>query len=152
MLGDELVLGDSEALGEVEADGDNEELAEPEGEVEALGEVEELGLAEELGETLAEGLSEALGEVIAPARRATTEEPAVTGFHIHTKRIRPEVRVLELTVMVMSQVIVSRGKFVVLLAIKTAWGLVPVQISEVFSWEPVVEAIKQAVESEPPPA
>lgn len=128
-LAEVLVLGESEALGEVEALGDNEELAEALGEVEAEGEADELGEVEALGEILAEGLSEAEGETSAPATRATTEEPAEIGFQIQIKRIRPEVIAAVPTVIVMSRLIAKTGKLVTVLAIKVAWGLVPVQTS-----------------------
>ncbi len=119
-LSDTLVLGESEALGEVEVLGDREALAEPLGEMEADGEREAEGLMEALGETDAEGLAEALGEIIEPATRATTEEPALLGFQIHTKRIRPDVIVPVETVMVISLVIARTGKLVTVSAIKVA--------------------------------
>lgn len=119
-LADVLVLGESEALGEVEALGDSDELAELDGEVELLGLVEELGEIDELGEMLAEGLSEADGEIIEPATRAVTEEPAVIGFHKQTKRIRPEVIAAVATVIVISRLIARTGKLVTVLAIKVA--------------------------------
>jgi hypothetical protein len=68
------------------------------------------------------------------------------------KRIRPEVIAAVPTVIVMSRLIAKTGKLVTVLAIKVAWGLAAVQISSVLSWVAVVEAIKAAVESEPPPA
>ena len=89
---------------------------------------------------------------MAPTRRGVTKEPAVMGFHTQTKRIRPEVMAAVPTEIVMSRLIAKRGKLVVVLAIKTACGVVVVQISEVLSRVAVVEGIKQAVESEPPPA
>ena len=114
------LLGLSEELGLVELDGlteddgDSEALAELEGDCEGLGEVEELG------ETEALGLSEELGEAIAPAKRATTDEPAEIGFQIQTKRIRPEVTAAVPTVTVMSRLIARAGKLVSVLAIKVA--------------------------------
>lgn len=148
---DVLVLGEREADGESEPLGDTELLLEADGDVELLGEVELLGDSELEGERLAEGLSEADGETIAPTR-AMTDEPAVIGFQRQTKRIRPEVIVAVATVIVISRVITRTGKLVVVLAMKTAWGLVPVQISSVFSCDAVVAATKQPLESEPPPA
>lgn len=127
MLGESEALGDSEALGETEA------LVEELGEIELDGEMEAEGEREALGETEALGLAEALGEVIAPATRATTEEPAVRGFQIHTNRIRPDVIVPVETVMVISLLIARTGKLVTVSAMKVAWGFVPVQISSVLS-------------------
>jgi len=125
---------------------------ELDGESEELGLVEELGEALELGEIEALGLKEALGETKAPARRATTEEPAVIGFQRQTKRMRPEVIAAAATVIVISRVTTKAGKLVRVLAIKVACGLVPVQISEVFNWVAVVAATNAPLESEPPPA
>jgi len=151
-LSDALVLGETEALGEVEALGESDRLAEPEGEVDEEGEVELDGEIDGLGLTEALGEAEALGEMRVPARRATTEEPALMGFHKQIKRIRPDVIAAVATVIVISPVITRAGKLVVVLAIKVACGLVPVQISRVSNCVAVVAAIKAPVESEPPPA
>lgn len=128
-LSETLVLGETEALGDTEALGESDGLAEAEGDRELLGETELLIEVELLGDMLALGLAEAEGDTSAPAIRATTEEPALIGFHRQTKRIRPEVIAAVATVIVISLVITSAGKFVTVLAIKVAWGLVPVQTS-----------------------
>jgi hypothetical protein len=128
-LAEILVLGETEALGEVDELGDSEALLEPLGLVEALGLRDDDGLTEGLGEAEALGLREALGEINEPATRAVTEEPAVLGFQIQTKRIRPEVMAAVPTVIVMSRLIVRTGKLVTVSAIKVAWGLAPVQTS-----------------------
>ena len=133
MLGLSEALGLVEPDGLVDADGDRDRLDEAEGLSEPDGEVEELGEIEADGETDADGLREADGEIKVPARRAVTEEPAERGFHRHTKRIRPEVIAATATVTVISRLIAKTGKLVVVLAMKVAWGLVPVHISSVFS-------------------
>lgn len=152
ILADTLVLGESDALGEVDELGESEELAEPDGDVEALGEREDEGETEGLGEVEALGEADAEGEITEPATRTVTEEPAEIGFQRQMKRIRPDVIAAVPTLIIMSRLIARTGKLVTVLAIKVACGVAPVQISSVFNWVAVVEAIKAAVESLPPPA